>query len=68
MLTRLGPIASGGRQVGSRSNLCQSRKVEVGKISNVCAVDAITSVDRVGKQSLAQSNLVDCWVRVIVID
>ena len=61
VLTRLGPIASGSCQVGSRSNLCQSRKAEVGEVSNMCAVDVITSVNRVGKQSLVQGkDLVDC--------
>ena len=61
VLTRLGPIASGGCQVESRSHLCQSRKAEVGEISNVCAVDVIASVDRVGKQSLILSkDFVNC--------
>ena len=47
--------------MGSRTKLCQSRKAKVGEISSVCAVDVITSVDRVGKQSLVQSkDFVNC--------
>ena len=61
VLTRLGPIASGGRQVGSRSNLCQSRRAEVGEISDVCEVDVVTSVDQGKEQSLVRSkDLLDC--------
>ena len=54
MLTRLGPIASGGRQVESELNLCQNRRAEVGGDFDVGKLDSITGVECNGLKSSAE--------------
>ena len=48
VLTRLGPIGSGGRQVESELNLCQNRRAKVGGDFDVGKLDSITGVECIG--------------------
>ena len=48
VLTRLGPIASGGCYMESESNLCQSRRTKVGSVSDVGKLESVTSVECIG--------------------
>ena len=54
VLTRLGPIASGGRQVESELNLCQNRRAKVGGDFDVGKLDSITGVECNGLKSSAE--------------